>query len=388
MAIDLDHETNTIGATEGTGTVKLARQTEALDSFTVQSTDVSTKPSLIVKDYTVDNFRIQITPTNIATWNNPGGGANSRAIYTYWHLRMQLQLTQFLHAANARFMTLPESASTGGFLITDDVAYNPHAKLRYNTDLKDTELQLPRATDPTNNYARYPLAWRVALTTAQRQALDAGDLRVGQEVYDTTRNKLYIWDGTRWRISGTNHPGYINGRWYAAYEGVTAGGGQTANTQYVYPYFVREPINIAGLGWDSAVLPTTGNIKGAIYRHDYATGRPTGTPVVASNNAIAMSALPTSDVFAGGWLEPDLYWFCTWTDASPSGQLVGTSGTSGVMASIIGTSVQADIYNQTLTGLSRVLTYPADIRTVDVAGVAWLNQNSSAVPIIAMLSAN
>jgi hypothetical protein len=387
MAIDLDHETNTIGATEGSGTVKLARQTEAQDSFIVQSTDVAAKPSLIVKDYTVDNFRIQITPTNIATWNNPGGGANSRAIYTYWHLRMQLQLTQFLHAANARFMTLPESPSAGGFLITDDAAYNPHAKLRYNTDLKDTELQLPRATDPTNNYARYPLAWRIALTTAERLALNPGDLRVGQIVFDTSRRRGYVWSGTRWHLVSTDHPGYNAGRWYSMYDGTTAGGGQGGNTQYAYPFYVREPITVAGLGWEMAVAGA-GFQKGAIYANDPAIDRPIGVPLIATNVAIDRAQAPCpNETFTGVLLEPALYWFSTFLDASPTGQLVCANSTSTMNASIIGSTVPESVFNQTLSSLQRSSTWATDVRTVDNTGATWTQNNSGSCPVMATLAA-
>lgn len=389
MAIDLDHETNTVGTSEGTGTLKLQSQTEAQDSFIVRSTDVVAKPSLTVIDgQDVERNRLQITHNSAASWYNPGGGASARQIYSYYHLRMHLIMTQFLHAAGARAMTLPESGATG-YIAGDDAAWNAHAKLRYNTDTKDTELQLPRATDPTNFTARYPLAWRIALTTAQRQAMNAGDLRVGQEVYDTTRNRVYVWNGTRWRLLGSDHPGYQSARWYSAYDGNTAGGGQGSNTLYVYPYFIKEPTAVSGFAWDMAVAGT-GFMKGAIYANDPAINRPTGLPLVASNVAVdrAASPCPSETFTASAVLEPDIYWFATMIDASPTGQTICANVSWSGHAASIGSFTPENVFNPCFISFQRSVTYASsDMRTVDNTGAGWTANNSGSCPVMAFQAA-
>lgn len=111
------------------------------------------------------------------------------------------------------------------------------------------------------------------------------------------------------------HPGYIVNNWYVG-GGVynfQTGSAVSANNIRAYPAYVMEKLTVGALGVRINTAAAGGNVSLAIYAHNPATGRPTGTPLV-STASISTTSVGSVNAAASAQLGPGLYWFATNAD--------------------------------------------------------------------------
>jgi hypothetical protein len=107
------------------------------------------------------------------------------------------------------------------------------------------------------------------------------------------------------------HPGFISNNWYQPIGGiaVVAGAAPGTGTIKLQPFALLKPITVKALGVRITTIGTSGNCQLALYAHNAATGRPTGSALVSTGSITtgatgAVSAL----VSAQATLQPGFYW--------------------------------------------------------------------------------
>lgn len=147
------------------------------------------------------------------------------------------------------------------------------------------------------------------------------------------------------------HPGYVAGNWYSSGLGIAANNGNlVVNSICLVPFVLTRPVTISDLGANVRVA-VAGNCQLAIYGHNAATGRPTGTAIAATGNLDTSAVAVVSGAIVGGnkVLAPGVYWAAV--NASAAAALQQCNNSLTLAACLIGSATLA-----TLTSGSQVAT--------------------------------
>jgi len=170
-------------------------------------------------------------------------------------------------------------------------------------------------------------------------------------VTDDAPSKNAVYD----KIEGDGHPGYVVGSWYLLNGDPTtmAGFTMTANTIYYSLIRIYRRVTLSDLGVRTNSNAASGNIAVAIYAHDAATGKPTGTPLAATSNMSTTTAgTLTADITgANVTFDPGWYWTASWcdTNGAAAGPTGGAQTAASRASSRAGSATAADIVGNTVS---------------------------------------
>lgn len=139
-----------------------------------------------------------------------------------------------------------------------------------------------------------------------------------------------------------DHPGYVVNRWYTPVitGHVTGGNASGTGNLVIVPGRLRQLITLSALGVRISTA-NAGNVQAAIYAHDPATGKPTGT-ALASTASMSTASAAAVNAAVSIQLSPSLYWWAINID-NATAALTSMSIISLGMSQQIGSATQANL---------------------------------------------
>lgn len=189
-----------------------------------------------------------------------------------------------------------------------------------------------------------------------------------------------------WRVVHTDRTlsiGAAANRWAWMAEGAlsTAAYG-AADVLYLYPFILDTPRTVTEIGMRTTAGGAGSSVKGAVWTHDFAAGRPTSVPVLGQNAGWTTTAGgDDSTVISSVLLQAGPWWWgskCTGTP--PTMVSVG----SGHRVNLMTPQGSIGQLTNNRNGLSAPDAYANDIMATDLTSATFTALNSSQVPALAL----
>lgn len=183
-------------------------------------------------------------------------------------------------------------------------------------------------------------------------SLSAASALTGAELLyavQSAADKKATIDQIKTYIGNGQAAGYVAGRWYLP-QGVTtcgAGTAQGVNSIRLRLYYIPRQITIDTLGVNISTLGAGGNIQLAIYAHDTATGKPTGTALV-STSSITTASTGVVNAAASLQLGPGYYWFASNTDSAAVVVRAEGAATAPSQSMNVGSTTQINVWGSSV----------------------------------------
>lgn len=170
----------------------------------------------------------------------------------------------------------------------------------------------------------------------------------------TAPSKNAVYD----KFEGLIHPGWKAANWYTPlYLGTTVNAAaHTINTIFYFPIYIPRRIRISDLGVHIHTASSGNNCKVAIYAHDPATNRPTGTPLAETGSISTTSTGHVSADITGSdvTLEAGMYWSAFWNDSGVVALAGMNRDSTDIIPTLLGSDTLANVINTSLRPIDGV----------------------------------
>jgi hypothetical protein len=173
------------------------------------------------------------------------------------------------------------------------------------------------------------------------------------------------------RAGAPSHPGYAPAFWYPFLWGrVGSGAAWSAASTRMIPFMIHDRVTITDVALRVLTLFAGGTFGLAIYAHNPATGRPTGTPLAQTVTTLstAAAALISSPLVSSVTLDPGMYWVACQLD-NTTAVFQGLTGETTWPGYFAGAPAAANILSGSATTLQTISFASPHGTWPDVTGV-------------------